>query len=62
MADLKGTSVEDRHWEPRAQFSGMFDTVLFRRLLSKAEPSTEATRFVAKAKQVYQVIPDAMTS
>lgn len=55
VADLKGTSVEDRHWEPRAQFSGMFDTVLFRRLLSKAEPSTEATRFVVKAKQVYQV-------
>ena len=51
-AALKAQSL-DRHWEPRAQHSGMFDQEVFRRLLEKAEEVSG--EYVVKARAVYYI-------
>ena len=51
-AALKAQSP-DRHWEPRAQHSGMFDEEVFRRLLEKAEEVSG--EYVVKARAVYYI-------
>ena len=43
----------DRHWEPRAQFTGLWDTDFFRRLLQKAEQASG--EYVVKSQKVYCV-------
>ena len=51
-AALKGQSP-DRHWEPRAHFSGLYDQEVFRRLLEKAEEVSG--EYVVKARVVYHI-------
>lgn len=43
----------DRHWEPRAQHSGLYDQEVFRRLLEKAEDVSG--EYVVKARVVYNI-------
>ena len=43
----------DKHWEPRAQFTGLWDTEFFRRLLQKAE--FVSGEHVVKSVKVYRV-------
>ena len=43
----------DKHWEPRAQFTGLWDTEFFRRLLQKAEFVSE--EYVVRSVKVYGV-------
>ena len=51
-AEMKGQGP-DKHWEPRAQFTGLWDTEFFRRLLQKAE--LVSGEYVVKSQKVYCV-------